>query len=581
MNPRDWRRRLPSTPVIVVAIAALALLARLLFLDARIAHWDEGRVGFDVLRYMATGAWEYRPIVHGPFLAHVNRVVFSLLGPSDFSMRLIVAVVGGLFPLSAWLFRDHLRDVEVVALALFFAVDPVLVYYSRFMRNDVLVAAFAVTALGFYVRLHATREHRYLYAGTFFLALSFTAKENAILYPITVLGGLVLLLDHRLFLARFRDGDWTGVLQAHVERTVSGLWTLRLPLAVAAVEFFAIFVFFYAPREAAVGGLGLWQSIANPTQLPDLVAAATYNPAPCDVPAGETAARYCDGALEKAFDSWFAGGHQDHPYLPYLAHDLKVLAVASGGLALLSVVGFLADRYAGDRPGDLAALGFYWGVVSLLGYPLATDIQAPWLMANAVVALAFPAAAGVALFVDWGVEGLEREDAVSVALSAVVLLLLVGQLPVMAVQTSYVAPQREGNVLIQYAQPEGDMRPALEDVERAARANDGVDVVWYGDDVVMADEGSADRLPAGGNWYARLPMPWYLERFGAVRDSTDDPNELYRMIQEDRPPVVLVLERDQNEIHRDMTGYVNRSYESRQWAETLVFYVDEEYVTEG
>ena len=104
------RTSLDRTTLAVLAIAALALLARLVFLGERVAHWDEGRVGYDILRYVATGAWEYRPIVHGPFLPQVNRFVFELLGASDFTARLVVAVVGGLFPLSALLFRERLRD---------------------------------------------------------------------------------------------------------------------------------------------------------------------------------------------------------------------------------------------------------------------------------------------------------------------------------------------------------------------------------------------------------------------------------------------------------------------------------------
>jgi len=89
----------------LLAVTVVGLIARLAFLGGRIAHWDEGRVGYDILRYAATGAWEFRPIVHGPFLPHVNRVVFELLGASDFTSRLVVAIVGALLPLTAWLYR--------------------------------------------------------------------------------------------------------------------------------------------------------------------------------------------------------------------------------------------------------------------------------------------------------------------------------------------------------------------------------------------------------------------------------------------------------------------------------------------
>jgi uncharacterized protein (TIGR03663 family) len=547
--------RLRSLPALLVGVAVVALAARLFLLDLRIAHWDEGRVGYDVLRYMATGAWEYRPIVHGPFLPHVNKVVFSVLGANDYTMRLVPAVVGGLFPLSAWLYREHLRRVEVVALAVLFAVEPLLFYYSRFMRNDVLVAAFAFTALGLYVRLYDTGKHRYLYAGTFFLALAFTGKENAVIYPVTVFGGLVLLLDHRLFLARGGDAEWTDVLRDYLEWAARGLWRLRLAIVVAAVEFLVIFVFFYAPRESAVGGLGLWGALANPAQLPDLVAAATYNPEPCSIPGPESPSAYCDGALEKAYNSWFSGTHQDHAYLPYLGHYLKVLFLASGGLVLLAVVGFLADRFGGERPRDLVALGFYWGFVSVLGYPIAMDIQAGWSVVHAVVPLAIPAATGIAIFFDWGQEALERDDRVSVVLSVLVLVLLVGQLPNVAVHAGYVSPQGTDNVLVQYAQPEGDMHPALEAVHVAARENEGTDVVWYSEHFYVADESSADRLPAGGNWYNRLPMPWYLELFDAEVDSTENATELAEMVEGERPPVVITRQQEADDIREILMGF--------------------------
>jgi uncharacterized protein (TIGR03663 family) len=77
----------------------------------------------------------------------------------------------------------------VIALALFFASDPILVYYSRFMRNDVLLAAFAVAGVGLFVRLIDTGRRRYLYAGVAAFALAFTTKENAVVYVVTLAGG--------------------------------------------------------------------------------------------------------------------------------------------------------------------------------------------------------------------------------------------------------------------------------------------------------------------------------------------------------------------------------------------------------
>ena len=104
----------------VVAVTALALLARLVGLGTRPFHWDEARVGYWTLRSLAVGAYEYRPVAGGPFLYVVGRWLVTLLGPSDAVARLPVALLGGLLPLAALLFRSagepDGRDAPVAGL---------------------------------------------------------------------------------------------------------------------------------------------------------------------------------------------------------------------------------------------------------------------------------------------------------------------------------------------------------------------------------------------------------------------------------------------------------------------------------
>jgi len=571
-------RRVDRTLLALLAITAIGLLARLVFLGRRVAHWDEGRVGYDILRYMATGAWEYRPIVHGPFIPHVNRVVFEFLGPSDFSARLVVAIVGALLPLSAWLYRAHLRDVELVALGALLAADPILLYYSRFMRNDLLVATFAFAALGFYVRALDTGRRRHLFLGTGLFALAFTTKENAIIYLITVLGAGVLLLDHRLFLARDGEPSWMNVAWQRLVRTAEGLWRWRLAIILALVEFFVILVVFYAPREATDGGIGLWAAFAQPSMFPDVITAATYNPASCQVSPPATVDPYCDGAWERVANLWLGGPHQDHSYLPFLGHFLWVLGSASGALTLLAVLGFGYDRYTGARPRDLVALTFYWGLVSILGYPVAVDIRAAWSVVHAIVPLTVPAAVAIGLVYDWARDAYIDDDQVSLALAAVVLLLLGGQIVGTAAAGVYVNPQQDDNVLVQYAQPGGDLQEALDLIGTAAADHEGVDVVWYGEHFLVEEESAARRLPIGdGEWYNRLPMPWYLEIHGANHFSTDSPEELERLVKEDRPPVIITRNAEVADITNSMDGYREFRGLGRLSALEFVIFIDAKY----
>ncbi|MFB6095384.1 MAG: flippase activity-associated protein Agl23, partial [Halodesulfurarchaeum sp.] len=299
-GPRSFDGRWPGRTVLgrplplLLVFTAIGLAARVFRLGARVAHQDEARVAHWILHYMAVGRWEYRAIIHGPFLPHVNGVVFDLLGPSDFSMRLIVAVIGGLLPLSAWLLRDRLRSTEVVFLGAILALNPVLLYYSRFMRNDLLLAAMAFTAFALAVRAIDTGQARYLLAAGLVFGLGATTKENALLYPLAWGGALVLLLDHRLFIARYTDESWRAVGKRWLGRGVRSLWSWRHPIVGSVVLMAVVVVAFYAPKP------DLYRALGNPARLPGVLDAATL------------------GTWEKFTDLWASAGMQKHSYPRFL-----------------------------------------------------------------------------------------------------------------------------------------------------------------------------------------------------------------------------------------------------------------------
>ena len=559
----------------VVGFAAVALVLRLVALGGRIFHWDEGRVGYWILRYHETGVHTYRPIVHGPFLPIVNDWLFALMPISDFAARLPVAVVGGLFPLAAWLFRERLRDTELVALAAVLALNPLVVYYSRFMRNDVLVAAFSVVALGFVVRGFDTGRLRYAFPATVALALAFTTKANALLYVLCFLGAGALLADHRLLDARARGESGRAVLarwRASIRErllahgpTPKGSLARVLGTGVGAVALFLVVtVFFYAPRP------DLWGALANPAQLPGVVDAGTV------------------GAGEKLFDTWGGGGHQDHPYLPYLGDLAETLVYGAPAVIAFGLVGLVVDRYGirGDGPREIVTFATYWAGASLFGYPIATDIQAPWAAIHVVVPLAVPAAVGVAFVIDSAREALRARDAVSVGLAAlVVLAALSGAL---AANAAYFNSTDEADKqVLQWAQPDNSLKPTIEVVGQVSAANDdGPDVLFVGsrppggDDEVfyVRNESSLSTAPPGGpSWHDRLPLPWYLERYGAnVTSSAPDADTSETL--SDPPPVVIAKDYDRNAVSRELSGYSAFEHEFRLWGDSVVVFVENDHL---
>jgi uncharacterized protein (TIGR03663 family) len=573
---RSLRR---SVVVAVVAVTALALLARFLFLGARVAHWDEGRVAYWTLDFARTGSYYYRPIIHGPFFHHVNRIVFALFGPTDASMRAVTALVGGLLPLSALLFRSRLRDSELVALALFLAANPVLLYFSRFMRGDVIVGAFVFVGFGLLVRGIDARQPWYLVPAALAIAVGFTAKENAFAYLAAWLGASVLLLDHRLLRARDRDGArWQTVAATRVRRVWTALRRSLPQLVVAVVGFLTLVVAAYAPRGDVpsterfyrycaasydplvdMGGVvGLGDVLASPGAIPDVLLAATV---------GSTevfACQWVGGAVE--------GGNA---YLPFFGDLLRTVGYGAAALSLLAVVGFLVDRYGGERPRDLPTFAFYWGVASLLGYPVITDIAAPWAAVHVVLPLAIPAAVGAALVYRQGMAALAADDRLGVGVAFGILLLVSGQVAGAAVYTSYVAPQSPDNELVQYAQPAGQLQPTLRDTERLAAGTGGTDVLLYGDHFVDGDE-DAVRSPACARWFNALPLPWYWERADVNVSCVTDEDALDAAISGDRPPVVVARARHQSRLEPRLEGYESRRYLLRAYDTETVFFVREE-----
>jgi uncharacterized protein (TIGR03663 family) len=583
--------RLPGdrTTQAVLLVALLGLGARLVFLGARIAHQDEARVAYWTLRYLESGVFEYRPIVHGPFLPIVTRWSFALLGPSDFAARLPVAIVGTLLPVSALLLRDRLRNSEVVVLSALLASAPILLYYSRFYRSDIPTATFAFVAFGFFVRTYDHRRPRDLLFGTAALALSFTAKENALLYPVCWLGGLALLFDHRLFVARLRDSTPFAIAKRRVWSALVGFWRWRWYLVLAVVEFLAIIVFFYAPRGGGYGPpysqghLDLWLSLER---------LVVGRPGPFLAVVDEALI----GSAEALSDQWLRS--PENSYLPYLEDFLLTMQAGALVVSILAVLGFVVDRYASSGPRDVVALASYWGVASVFGYPIATDIQAPWATVHAVVPLAIPAAVGIALIYRWGVDSLLEGDEIGVTAAVLVLVLLGGQIGVSAYVGVYAHPQDPNNELVQYAQSSSpDLKPALMDtIGPIARENEGVDVLFYGQDFNSNNESAADfpGPPRGGGWYDRLPIAWYfeiheyrLERAGAVMNvSSRAAPELVTSANRSALPPVVIAFADSPEKHYDdhegnivsvLGDYTRYQFQRYAWSSPFVIYVKNDY----
>lgn len=562
-------RRVVSDPRrLVVAVAGVALLVRLVGLGRRTAHFDEGRVAYWALRYLETGSISYRYIVHGPLIQYADAALFGLLGPSDAVARLPVAVVGGLLPLAALLFRERLRDEELVALAAFLAFNPVLLYYSRFLRSTLLVAAFSFVAFGCLVRAADTRRVRYVYAAAVLVALGFAAKENALVYLLVWVGATALLVDHELFRPH---GPETGVdvVRRHGR---AALAAVRRPtprhrrLAAHAVGVVGVgllvTLFFFAPRTGVgAEAAGLWDALRRPRLFPSVVDAATAD-------------------VENGLSYWFGGTtepgcHKDSVVTAYgcfLGRFLETLALAAGALSTFALGGFLVERYATPEPRPLVLFASYWGLVSVAGYPLGTDIYGAWITVNALVPLAVPAAVAVGFVYRHGRAALASGDRRRAGVVACALLLVAGQVGATAATTVYLQPQSADNPLVQYAQPTDDVRPT---VGSLSTGDDGPapDVVFYGETFV-ADTGESAIPPACADMGTTLPLQWYLIR-GDLDAACAANRTALAALPGDRPALIVAAANDAGPPAAALDGYDTRTVYLRASGRETTLFVDQ------
>lgn len=125
----------------VIYIAAAALLLRMIELDLKPLHHDEGVNAFFLANLVRPPhVYRYVPAnYHGPtlyYLAWVSALVFGL---TDFALRFVPAVFGLLTIAFVLLLRRPLGDVGTIAAAAMLTLSPGAVFHSRYFIHESLL----------------------------------------------------------------------------------------------------------------------------------------------------------------------------------------------------------------------------------------------------------------------------------------------------------------------------------------------------------------------------------------------------------------------------------------------------------
>ena len=138
----------PGRELYVFALLALAALGlRLWELDGRAMHYDESLHVHYAWRMSIGEGYSHSPWMHGPFQVHLVAFIFKIFSDSDFTARLGYALFGSALVFLPYFLRNYLGRMGAIVTSVLLALSPSMLYFSRFGRNEILMAVFALALL--------------------------------------------------------------------------------------------------------------------------------------------------------------------------------------------------------------------------------------------------------------------------------------------------------------------------------------------------------------------------------------------------------------------------------------------------
>ena len=253
----------------VAAYAALVLVAFLLRVwdvGGRAMHHDESLHAFYAWKFFVGQGYSYDPLMHGPLQFEVVPLFYLIFGDSETSARLLAVLLGTTLVALPFFLRSYLTRPGALLTALMLAISPSLVYFSRFIRDDIYLACFSLLLFLCLVKYLEAQRPRYLYLAAAAAALALGSMEAAYI-TFFIFGTFLLFQALKEYL-----GERTGPVLRAVKATSLDTWLTAASIFVV-VTVLMYSTFFTNPdgiwdshhsltsplRQDILGGLTYWK----------------------------------------------------------------------------------------------------------------------------------------------------------------------------------------------------------------------------------------------------------------------------------------------------------------------------------
>ena len=169
--------------IIFVIIMLFTVFTRFYTLDARVISHDETIHVFHNAYSLYTGqGYKHDPLSHGPFQFHMVALSYFLFGDNDLTARIPAALFSIGTVAFVWFYRRYLGRAGMFIAMSMMAISPILLFYGRYVREDIYAAFSGIVFLWAMFRYLETGRPKYTYWAILVLALHFTDKETAFIY---------------------------------------------------------------------------------------------------------------------------------------------------------------------------------------------------------------------------------------------------------------------------------------------------------------------------------------------------------------------------------------------------------------
>jgi len=445
--------------ILVCLLAVAALAVRVIDLDRRPMHADEGVQGLKFIELLEKGNYRYDPDeYHGPTLNYLTLPAAWLRGEhnrqalTETTLRLVPAVFGAGLVLLLLMVRDGLGRSATLSAALITAISPALVFYSRYYIHETLLVFFTMAFLGSCWRYLQTRNRGWAAAAGAAFGLMHATKETFVieLFAMMVALAVVIVTRHK----RQNAPEAQGNRAIKIEWSDVGLG-LVVAMVVSVIFYTSFFRYWRGPVDSVL------------TYFPWL--------------------RRAGGASPHIHPWWF--------YLERLAFFKRQSGPvwSEASLLVLAIAGIGVAIRPGLYPAANAQLVRFIAIYSvvLAGVYSAISYKTPWCVLGFYHGFVLLGGVGIAGLLTICRARLAR------GVCVVVLAALLCHLGFQTWRTAYAQPADRRNPYV-YAHSSPDLLRLVDKVNAIARANPNPDKFAI---QIMA--------PGGDYW----PLPWYFRKY--------------------------------------------------------------------